>query len=740
MLLVVISIVPLCLMAVTASMSEQDQALETARAKLVNQTQLRATTQLQFLDGVRNVLSTTARVTPIRQLDVAACNAFLRSINEELPRYAHIGFADANGVSVCRSVPNHGVASVADRQYFVRAAYAHRFSIGGYIVGRSHGRPAIGFGLPVFLPGGELHGVQYAVVDLGTVEEQYAALAARNGMVEALTDGDGIVLASAGGSALRPGARLPNGLLPRVPSTPQQIEIGKTVDDRGREWLYAAQSVVPERATGAVIVLSMLSTDDVLSPLRERLQRTLSVLLLTAIVVSLIAWRIGDRLLVAPIKRLQSKIQKLESEGLDAESSVDAEVPRIRELRRVHRGLDNLALALAIQASDWCETMQELEKQKNAFEASERRYRAQFEASPQPMWVFDTETLAFLVVNDAAVIHYGYSKEEFAAMTLLDIRPPEDIPNLLKSLVKSRSESHDGIFTRHRRKSGEIIFIEAATHVLDWDGRPGCVAIIYDVTSREMAKQAWQDLNQTLEQQVAQRTRELELANEELDAFSYSVSHDLRGPLHIIDGFCAALLDKHRGTLPAQASHYLERIRAGTQQMTKLITDLLTLAKTGRTQLVVSDVDLASVAARIVSALRQRDPEREVSVDIERPLHAVCDPGLIEVALENLIGNAWKFTSRTSQAVIRVARVASKDGETDTFVVSDNGVGFDPTHVAKLFKPFQRLHSTTEFEGTGIGLATVHRIVRRHGGDVQAESSPGAGASFYFTLPSRTGS
>jgi PAS domain S-box-containing protein len=407
----------------------------------------------------------------------------------------------------------------------------------------------------------------------------------------------------------------------------------------------------------------------------------------------------------------------------------------VNELRQIDQGIDDLAAALAARSSQRDMALAEIREQKKALERSEQRYRAQFEASPQPMWVFDSETLAFLAVNDAAVAHYGYSPEEFMKMTLADIRPSEDIPLLLETLEKTVSRPHNAIVgARHRRKNGDIIDVELSTQTLDWEGRPARAVIVYDVTSRVLAEQAWHRLHETLEQEVAQRTRELELANEELEAFTYSASHDLRGPLHVIDGFCTALLEKYHGGLPPQGRHYLERIRAATLQMKTLIADLLSFAQTNRVPVVGREVDLAALAADVVAQLRQRFPERQVRVDIEQPLPVFGDPGLLAIVLANLIGNAWKFTARTPQASIRIGRVAAADGE-QTFVVSDNGAGFDMAYAEKLFKPFQRLHPAREFEGSGIGLAIVHRVIHRHGGRVWAESEVGRGARFYISLP-----
>ena len=242
---------------------------------------------------------------------------------------------------------------------------------------------------------------------------------------------------------------------------------------------------------------------------------------------------------------------------------------------------------------------------------------------------------------------------------------------------------------------------------------------------------ALQESRAELERRVEARTRELAAANRELEAFSYSVSHDLRAPLRAIDGFSKNLLAKYSDGLDERGRHFLERVRAGSQRMAELIDDLLGLARIGRQPLARRPVDLSQIAGRVAAELLARSPARRVAVEIEEGLSAEADPRLATVVLENLMGNAWKFTARSEPAQVRVGR---RDGPEPVFYVRDNGAGFDMAYADKLFGAFQRLHSEAEFEGTGIGLATVQRVVARHGGRVWAEGEPGRGATFYFTL------
>ena len=244
-------------------------------------------------------------------------------------------------------------------------------------------------------------------------------------------------------------------------------------------------------------------------------------------------------------------------------------------------------------------------------------------------------------------------------------------------------------------------------------------------------------LNGELEERVRQRTAQLEATNQELQAFSYSVSHDLRAPLKTINGFSHLLERAVAGTAGDKASekvtHYLNRIRVGTRQMGDLIDGLLSLAQLSRGTLQVGDVDLTAIAQRIERECRERDPQRQAEVKIQDALRVRGDARLLAAMLQNLLLNAWKFSSKRAAAHIEVGSLAADSGET-VYFVRDNGVGFDMAHATRLFGTFERLHSPADFAGDGIGLATVKRIVERHGGRIWAQGQENEGATFYFTL------
>lgn len=258
--------------------------------------------------------------------------------------------------------------------------------------------------------------------------------------------------------------------------------------------------------------------------------------------------------------------------------------------------------------------------------------------------------------------------------------------------------------------------------------RRGGDAMVALIESRNQTRRA----NADLERRVAERTRQLESANRELEAFAYAVSHDLRAPLRSMSGFSQILQDSAPPGLDEKSRHYLQRIHDAAARMSGLIEDLLNLSRIGRSELTARSIDLSQIAAEAAAAVRERHPTRAVQLEIAPAMAVNADPRLLRIALENLLSNAWKYTARCPQARVSIGTQAGEHGP--VYFVRDNGVGFDMKYADKLFVPFQRLHPETEFPGNGIGLVTVQRIVARHGGRIWADAKPDEGATFYFTL------
>ncbi len=313
--------------------------------------------------------------------------------------------------------------------------------------------------------------------------------------------------------------------------------------------------------------------------------------------------------------------------------------------------------------------------------------------------------------------------------------PVEVYADLWRTLLSGR-EWHGELL--NRKKNGELFWEDTSISPLkDEKGNiTHFVAVKEDITERKQAEAGIYRQNAELERRVAERTRQLSESNRELESFSYSVSHDLRAPLRGINGFASLMAENCKGCPRTESVDYLDRIRRATLRMGNLIDDLLDLSRVSRQAIKAERIDLGGMARSILDELARAQPDRRLQAAVQDELAVVGDPTLMQDVLENLIGNAWKFTAQRD--VARIAFGCREINGERAFFVRDNGAGFDMQYAGKLFGAFQRLHGPQEFEGNGIGLAMVRRIVALHGGRVWAESVPGEGATFYFTLGTPT--
>ena len=369
--------------------------------------------------------------------------------------------------------------------------------------------------------------------------------------------------------------------------------------------------------------------------------------------------------------------------------------------------------------------------------ASEEKYRALIECANDAILVQeldpDGKPGSFIEVNELACRQLGYSREELARLTPADITDPRCRDSLAVAMDKLSRDRHAVFETALMARDGRSIPVEVSTRMLELRGRRLLFSLVRDITERKLADDEIRKLNSELEQRVRDRTAQLELANKELEAFSFSVSHDLRAPLRAIDGFSRAVREDYGDKLDEQGKHFLEILSENAARMNKLIDDILSFSRMGRREIQGMRLDLTELTQETIAELRPSLADRSIHFTVGALPATRGDRVMIRQVLVNLLSNAVKFTRPRSEPTIEVGGTTGRDE--NIYYIKDNGVGFDMRYADKLFGVFQRLHAQDEFEGTGIGLAIVKRIVERHGGRVWAHATAGAGATIFFTLP-----
>jgi PAS domain S-box-containing protein len=496
----------------------------------------------------------------------------------------------------------------------------------------------------------------------------------------------------------------------------------------------ATKVVVPRGIDQLGEIEAVYTTDNIEQRLAASRNQAIGFAAILAAGLMVAVWLLA-RGLSAPIHRLAESARKM-ADG-DLEQPIASE--NVQELSVLADSLDRMRHAIGEKVEALARNNRELTaeiEQRREAESARDRLVAVMEAATDVVSLGDTQA-RILYMNRAGRLLSGVGDTPAQ-----ELRIPQFHPAWVGELILSKAIP---VAMREGSWVGETVFLAAdgrevpmSQVILAHKDEQGQVqfmsTIMRDISESRRAADEIRRLNQDLERRVAERTAELAVANRELESFASSVAHDLRAPLRAVDGFGKILDDRAGASLDAESRGYLQRIRASAQRMGRLIDELLKFSRIGRSDLRKRSVDMSLLARSVAEDLSRTAPERAVEWQIEPELKAWGDMELLHLVLENLLGNAWKYTSKTDGARIEFGSASAPAG-LQAFFVRDNGAGFDMAHAQLLFQPFRRLHGQHEFEGTGIGLATVHRIIERHGGTIEAKAEVGRGATFRFTLP-----
>ncbi|MBF0377636.1 MAG: PAS domain-containing protein [Desulfamplus sp.] len=781
LILVVIIFIPILLLLILRGYDDRKQSLEKIKEQSEQMFKLFVDEQVSMIENTRQLLDVLSHIPAVQNLELSECNSILTTVKNHSLKYSTLVAADKNGIINCCAVPIKEPIDVKDRSWFKRIVQTREFVVGDFLISRSAHKASLPFAYPILDDSGNLKVAVGAAFDLSYYSHVFNRVILPPESVIIITDKKKDILYISGLSKEIKTSELLGQPLAEIRGfkVPAQSKGNFTVTDSDNiERIYWFEHLSVGQTSNNICLFVGFSKKVIFNEADKFMFRNISLLALFAVLSFGFAYFFCERSIVKPVNLLVQKIQTLH----------DKNIPNIEI--GVSKTLYYPAQELELLSATFEELIDKLtqrEKERNEAEESLRLNRERLESvikgSELGYWDWDITTgKVERNARWAEMLGYTLKEIEFNVKQWTDLHHPDDKEAAWKSIndhLEGRTDMHK-LEYRMLCKDGSYKWILDCAKIVkrDPEGRPLRMSGTHaDITERKNAEEEIRKLNAELENRVLERTKlfevanyqleetnkqlelannqlgesnkqlnlantQLKSANKELEAFSYSVSHDLRSPLRGIDGWSLALAEEFGNDIGEQGQRYIERIRSETQHMNQLIEDLLKLSRITRSDMFIGLVNISEATRKVANIFIETYPKREVEFIIEPDLIAYADKGMIDIVLTNLIDNAFKFTRNKPITRIEfgkmkkemLAQIQSIEDSKQTFFIKDNGAGFDMTYNSKLFGAFQRLHKSNEFEGTGIGLATVQRIIRRHGGVVWAEGNINIGATFYFTL------
>jgi len=729
LLLVLLCTVPALLLAVFNNLQQRRLGALRVQKDAMRVAQLAAATQNGLIEATRQHLSGLSHFPQTRGNDLAVFDTFFAGMLKVYTDYVDFGLLETDGKLVSCSFGRNRPTNLVEHAEVQRVLKTHDLAVGDYQEGDSVRKPNLPFGYPVLNETGQVVRVLYTALDLTAMNGALAKVRPPEDGVIEVFDSHGNLLARNPEPSKWVGKSFPDLSVFSNLSTINE----STAEMRGLDGVprLNAFTVIRNSKEPSLFLSVGIPTSLAYAETNDILIRDLSILGAVSLLALVAAWGYANRHIVRPVMALAVTTRQVAAGDLGVRT----------DIRRGFGELNQLGRAFNKMAAGLQEQRLEAEHSEHALRESERRFRQLADAMPQIVWT---------ALPDGRLDYYNARWYEFTGLSRdgtggtrswKSVLHPDDVDSYFRRWADAMESgaAYQGEYRlKDRRTDSYRWHLGRAVPVRDDHGQiVRWFGTSTDIDEQKRSEEQVRRLNTNLESRVAERTAELETLNKELEAFSYSVSHDLRAPLRHIDAYVTILHEELHASLSEQGNQCLKIVSDSARQMSALIDGLLAFSRMSRAEVRRKMIRTEELVNEILLAMKRDTERRNIQWQIEPLPPVFADRTMLKMVWTNLLSNAVKYTRKRQTAEIRIGfRDKSEEIE---FYVSDNGAGFDMRHARKLFGVFERLHRTEEFEGTGIGLANVYRIVTRHGGRVWAESKVDGGATFYFTMPkSRT--